>query len=104
MCCNKYYTHDTLHKASNNRKIPYFNLPRTSRLKTALTPSLPQPVKLPAEKCTHMSAKQDILRSGNKSTFNSVRFDENPFKKKKTWLQDFTFRTFICHFQVASWQ
>ena len=44
-----------------------------------LTPSLPQPVKFPGRKMDGRVRKQYIFRSYNVSTFNAMRFNENPF-------------------------
>ena len=45
----------------------------------ALTPSLPEPVKFLGCKMYGYAYKQYIFKSYNTSTFNAVRFDENPF-------------------------
>ena len=54
-----------------------------------LTPSLPQPVKFPGWQMPTYACKQHIWWSYNKSTFNTVRSDRNPFtcsckRRKKT--------------------
>ena len=54
------------------------------------------------------ACRQDIFRSYNPSTFNAMRFDENPFTRQREKeikrLKDFRFRTFIGRFQVTPWQ
>ena len=57
--------------------------------------------------CTNTLAKSIFLGFYNKSKFNIVRFDKNPFTyqcKKKKKAQGFKFRTFIGRSQVASRQ
>ena len=45
--------------------------------------------------------------SFNPSTFNAMRFDENPFRYQCKWqrlIKSFRFRTFMDRLQVTSWQ
>ena len=44
-----------------------------------LTPSLPEPVKFSGSKMHGRAYKQYIFWSYNMSTFNAMRFKENPF-------------------------
>ena len=54
------------------------------------------------------ACSQYIFRSGNLSTFNAMRLDENPFtcqcEKEKKRFKGFKFRTIIGRFQLTSWQ
>ena len=47
-----------------------------------LTPSLLQHVKFPGWKMLGLTCKQYIFRSYSTSTFNDMRFDENPFTRQ----------------------
>ena len=48
------------------------------RRNASLTPSLLQPVKFMGWKMHRHTCKQHVFRSYNISTFNAMRFDENP--------------------------
>jgi len=48
-------------------------------VKLKLTPPLPQPLKLPGWKMHRRAYKQCISRSNSTSTFNAMRFYDNPF-------------------------
>ena len=74
----------------------------------ALTPLLPEPLKCPGWKVYGNAYKHYIFRTHNTSTFNAMRFDENPFKcqceREDKRVKCFRFCTFIGRFQVTSGQ
>ena len=74
-----------------------------------LTPSLPQPVKFPAERCT--DAPVNSIFSGSLTHLLSVLCvsmkilsHASAKKQKQKRLKGFKFPTFAGRFQVASWQ
>ena len=73
-----------------------------------LTTLLPKPVKFQGLKMQGRASKQSIFRFYNTSTFNAMRFDQNPFtyqcKKENKKAEGFKFCTFSLRFQVTSWQ
>ena len=69
-----------------------------SKRSAPLTPSLPQPVTFPVERCTDAPANS-VFSGPITSTFDAMCFDESPFtcqcEKEDKMLKGFKFRNFI---------